>query len=78
MSATYTVPVIRPPRPSPLVLSDRLLNLAEDADLAGCPVAAEHLLALAHSVFDEASSWTMPPRRKALPGARLGAPCRRG
>ena len=54
------------PKPSPLVLSDRLLNLAEDADRAGCPVAAEHLLALAHSVFDEASPWHMPPRHRTL------------
>jgi hypothetical protein len=66
MNATHTVPITRPSRPSPLVLSDRLLNLAEDADLAGCPVAAEHLLALAHSVFDEASPWSMPPSRRTL------------
>jgi len=57
------------PRPSRLILSDRLLNLAEDADRAGCPVAAEHLLALAHSVFDEATPheatfWTLPPPRR--------------
>jgi len=57
-----------PARPSRLVLSDRLLHLAEDADRAGCPVAAEHLLALAHSVFDEATPreaamWTLPPSR---------------
>lgn len=39
---------------SPLVLSDRLLTLARDADRAGCIDAARHLLGLAHSVFDEA------------------------
>lgn len=66
MSAAQTLPGARAFRPSPLVLSDRLLNLAEDADRAGCPVAAEHLLALAHAVFDEASPWTMPPRHRAL------------
>jgi hypothetical protein len=37
---------------SPLVLCDRLLRLAEDADHAGFPVAAEHLLHLADDVLD--------------------------
>jgi hypothetical protein len=39
---------------SELVLSDRLLALAEDADRAGYTDTAEHLLTLACSVFDEA------------------------
>jgi hypothetical protein len=39
--------------PSPLMLCDRLLTLAEDADRAGCAATAEHLLQLAHSVFEE-------------------------
>ena len=39
---------------SPLVLSDRLLTLARDADRAGQRDTALHLLALAHGVFDEA------------------------
>ncbi len=39
--------------PSPLVLSDRLLTLAQDADRAGYAVTAEHLLQLAHTVFEE-------------------------
>ncbi len=39
--------------PSRLVLCDRLLALAEVADRAGCAVTAEHLLALAHTVFDD-------------------------
>jgi hypothetical protein len=38
---------------SPLVLSDRLLALAEDADRAGFIGTAQRLLSLAHSVFDE-------------------------
>lgn len=38
---------------SPLVLSDRLLALAQDADRAGYAVTAEHLLHLAHTVFEE-------------------------
>lgn len=40
---------------SPLMLSDRLLSLAQDADKAGCAATALRLLALAHSVFDEAA-----------------------
>ncbi len=38
---------------SPLVLCDRLLSLAQDADRAGYVTTAEHLLHLAQSVFDE-------------------------
>jgi hypothetical protein len=38
---------------SPLVLSDRLLTLAEDADRAGYRLAAEHLLFLAEDVLDQ-------------------------
>jgi len=41
---------------SPLLLSDRLLTLAQDADRAGYRVAAEHLLDLASEVLD-------PPER---------------
>ncbi len=41
------------PVPSPLVLCDRLLSLAQDADRAGCAVTAERLLHLAHAVLDE-------------------------
>lgn len=37
---------------SPLLLSDRLLTLAQDADRAGYRVAAEHLLYLASEVLD--------------------------
>ena len=39
---------------SPLVLSDRLITLAQDADRAGFAATAEHLVTLACSVFDEA------------------------
>ena len=38
--------------PSPLVLSDRLLSLADDAGRAGFAGAAEHLIHLAHEVLD--------------------------
>ena len=37
---------------SPLMLSDRLLTLAQDADRAGYRVAAENLLFLAEEVLD--------------------------
>ncbi len=39
--------------PSPLVLCDRLLTLAQEAERAGCAITAEHLIHLAHSVLDE-------------------------
>ncbi|WP_162530744.1 hypothetical protein [Rhodovastum atsumiense] len=45
--------LVTPPPPSPLVLCDRLLALAQDADRAGFAITAEHLLHLAHEVFDE-------------------------
>jgi hypothetical protein len=38
---------------SPLLLSDRLLTLAEDADRAGLRTAAESLLFLASKVLDQ-------------------------
>jgi hypothetical protein len=38
---------------SPLMLSDRLLTLAEDADKAGFRTAAESLLSLASKVLDQ-------------------------
>ena len=46
---------IRQPAVSELVLSDRLIKLAEDADRAGYTRMAAHLLSLACSVFDEAA-----------------------
>ena len=38
---------------SPLVLADRLLSLAQDADRAGYVTAASNLVSLALAVFDE-------------------------
>lgn len=38
---------------SPLILSDRLIALARDADRAGFTGTAEQLLGLACAVFDE-------------------------
>ena len=42
---------------SPLVLADRLLDLAHEADLAGYAGTAERLVILALTVYDE-----KPPR----------------
>jgi hypothetical protein len=44
----------RNPAVSELVLSDRLIALAEDADRAGYADTADRLMTLACSVFDEA------------------------
>ena len=42
------------PSVSELILSDRLIALAQDADRAGFTDTAEHLVNLACAVFDEA------------------------
>ena len=52
MTQTATADPLRMP-PSPLMLCDRLLTLAQDADRAGYASTAEHLLHLAHTVFEE-------------------------
>jgi hypothetical protein len=39
---------------SPMTLSDRLITLAKDADMAGYTLTAEHLVQLALTIFDEA------------------------
>ena len=47
---------IQTPKPaavSPLMLSDRLITLAQEADRAGYPRSATRLLGLAYAVFDE-------------------------
>ena len=38
---------------SPLVIADRLITLAKDAERAGYRGTASHLVELAYSVFDE-------------------------
>lgn len=38
---------------SPLVIADRLLTLAQDAERAGFPGPAERMLRLAYAVWDE-------------------------
>ncbi len=42
-----------PPPVSPLVLADRLIALARDADLAGYTDSASRLVGMALAVFDE-------------------------
>ena len=55
MMIASSVPAAHEATVSELVLSDRLIALAKDADPAGYTDTAEHLLALACSVFDEAT-----------------------
>ena len=42
-----------PPPASPLVLCDRLITLAEDADRAGLKTTAAHLVELIEEMFAE-------------------------
>jgi hypothetical protein len=55
MSCTTQITPQNNPAFSPLLLSDRLLTLAEDADKAGFRTAAERLLHLASKVLDQPS-----------------------
>lgn len=48
-----TISVPTKPAYSELILSDRLISLAEDADRAGYTDTAERLVTLACTVFDE-------------------------
>jgi hypothetical protein len=54
LEAFHKTPVSQLVPVSELMLSDRLLSLAEDADHAGYTATAERLLRLACTVFDEA------------------------
>ena len=56
MRSSHAIENLSTVQVSPLVLSDRLLRLAEDADTVGLRLTAEHLLALASDVLDQ------PPR----------------
>ena len=53
---------------SPLMLCDRLLTLAQDADRAGYAATAEHLLELVDGVFEERPR--RPLRQRLLPSGR--------
>lgn len=52
LSQTETTP-IRTTQTSPLVLSDHLITLAQEADRAGYTSTARRLITLACNVFDE-------------------------
>jgi hypothetical protein len=54
MNQLFALAPVRQGIVSPLVLSDRLIALAQDADRAGYTGTAEQLLCLACTVFDEA------------------------
>jgi hypothetical protein len=51
--APRTEPLLAPLCVSPLMLADRLLSLAQDAERAGFFKPAERLLKLAYAVCDE-------------------------
>ncbi len=53
MIRAQNVDGMQAPAVSELILSDRLISLAEDADRAGYTHTAERLVTLACSVFDE-------------------------
>ena len=64
-----------PVAPTPLVLSDRLISLAEDAERAGLRATATRLVRLACAVFDEgpatiATGDPRPRRRERLRAPR--------
>jgi hypothetical protein len=42
-----------PAAPSPLVLCDRLISLAQDADRAGLTITAAHLVGLIDEIFEK-------------------------
>ena len=48
--------VLSRPAPSPLVLSDRLITLAQDADRAGLRPIAVRLIELAYEVLDRTTT----------------------
>jgi hypothetical protein len=54
MMPSSTINGLAEPAFTELILSDRLIALAQDADRAGYTDTAERLLTLACSVFDEA------------------------
>jgi hypothetical protein len=45
---------------SELILSDRMITLAQEADRAGLRATAEQLVSLACAVFDEATKRALP------------------
>jgi hypothetical protein len=60
------------PPVSPLLLSDRLISLAEQAEQVGCTDTARHLVRLACSVLDEKAKSAPRPARSRARGYRAG------
>ncbi len=52
-AATAAARAIAPPPVSPLLISDRLISLAEQAGEAGCTATARDLIRLASRVLEE-------------------------
>jgi hypothetical protein len=69
------IATVKPTSCSPLVLCDRLISLAQDADRAGYLGTAEHLVQLALGMFEEDGK-TVAPRRPTphRPRVRLTQP----
>ena len=63
MSAT-TFADTAAPRPSPLMLCDHLLTLAQHAERAGYPGTAARLVGLAESMFRERPRRVRPPANR--------------
>jgi hypothetical protein len=55
------------PAPSPLLLCDRLITLAQQADRAGYTVTAHHLALLAESMFEEQPAPARPAPARPAP-----------
>jgi hypothetical protein len=69
MTQLSSVPSVPPAVFSPLMLSDRLIALAQAADDAGYTGAAEQLVSLAFSVLDTAPTgmdWLRAPLRSGV------------
>ncbi len=60
------------PEMSPLVLADRLIGLAQDADRAGYQETASQLVALVYAVLEDGCV-RVPPFMAAVAGRRAGA-----
>lgn len=65
--------------PSPLLLCDKLITLAQQADRAGYAVTAHHLAILVETMFEEqpARARATPPRSKARGRTKQPATSRR-
>lgn len=72
-------PFLRPPPTfrsafplSPLILADRLITLAQDADQAGYPDTANQLVTLVYAVLDGGAAPALWPRPVRQPTGQPG------